>query len=117
VADHFLKGKTSLNNKVQHLDLNNQNNHYKNLRWSSQSEIIQHLCDNGKFILNHYKCGIAVREKVSKKVSQYNIDGSLVKSYENSKTAEKYTGIRNESIRQCCRNQTKTSGGFVWKYD
>ena len=117
VAEHFVEGKTKIKNKVQHLDLNNQNNYYKNLKWSSQSEIIQALCDSGKFILNHYKCGVAVRQKISKKVNQYDLNGVFIRQFEDSKTAEKCTGIRNEGIRQCCRNQTKTSGGFIWKYN
>lgn len=117
VAEHFVKGKDKTNCKVQHLDLNKQNNYYKNLKWSSHSEIIKTLCDNGKFTLNHFKCGAALREKISKKVNQYDLDGTFIKQFEDSKTAEKCTGIRNEGIRQCCRNQSKTSGGFIWKYN
>ena len=36
--------------------------------------------------------------------------------YENSKVAERETGIQNVNINQVCRKQRKTAGGFHWAY-
>jgi hypothetical protein len=52
----------------------------------------------------------------SKKVSQYTLDGNLVKTYNSTSEAEKETHIRSGNISRCCSGNRPTAGGFRWEY-
>jgi hypothetical protein len=51
-----------------------------------------------------------------KKVEQYSIDGVFIKDFESVRVASKETGIYSGSIESCCREESKTAGGFNWRY-
>lgn len=57
-----------------------------------------------------------------KKVSQYDISGNLIDTFESTKIAAKATGIDATNIAYVCRNPIKKNGkprksaGFIWKY-
>ena len=50
-----------------------------------------------------------------KSVSQYSINGILIATYNSVKEAFLNTRIRH--ISSCCREERKTAGGFIWKYE
>ena len=47
---------------------------------------------------------------------QFNTKGKLVGTYESTAQAERETGVKRKNIQNCARGETKTSGGYVWKY-
>jgi group I intron endonuclease len=49
-------------------------------------------------------------------VRQYDLDGNLINTFENTLEAEKNTGISSKIIRSTCRGETKTGGNFIWLY-
>lgn len=49
-------------------------------------------------------------------VSQYLKDGTYVETYESMTEASIKTGVRQNSIAECCRNELKTAGNFIWRY-
>lgn len=49
-----------------------------------------------------------------KSVSQYDLDGNFIRSFNSINEAETETGIYN--ISKCCKGRQKTSGGYIWKY-
>ena len=51
--------------------------------------------------------------KTKKNVLQYSLDGDLIKQWES--TMDVYREL-NINCRNCCRGETKTAGGFKWKY-
>jgi hypothetical protein len=55
-------------------------------------------------------------ETNGKKVSQYNKDSTLIKTYNSIVDASKATGANISGISKCCRNQQLTAGGYIWKY-
>lgn len=71
-----------------------------------------------------------VRKKISKKVkgenngnynkgrkvAQYNINGELVKIWNNAKQASEQLNIDASSITKCCRGKYKRAGNFTWRY-
>lgn len=57
-----------------------------------------------------------IRERQSKKVGQYTLDGELVAVYESAKHAAQTVQRDHSSICSCCRGKKKTCGGFKWKY-
>lgn len=54
------------------------------------------------------------RDKLSKKVACYTLDGELVKIYE-SMISSKVDGFHRQSILKVCQGKQKTSKGYLWK--
>lgn len=56
------------------------------------------------------------KEKISKQVLQYTIDGEFIAEYKSTMDAHRKTGIDNSGISKCCLGKQKTCGGYIWKY-
>ena len=52
-----------------------------------------------------------------KRTAQYTHDGHIVAVFASTADAEKATGIKQRGIQKCARGQSKSYGGFVWKYE
>jgi hypothetical protein len=52
----------------------------------------------------------------TKKILQYSLDGFLIKEWECILIASKELKINRDSIENCARGKSKSSGGFNWKY-
>lgn len=50
-------------------------------------------------------------------VGQYNLNNELIKIWENTQKASKYLGLSNSALNNCVLGKTKTSSGFIWKYE
>lgn len=57
-----------------------------------------------------------VNKKGFKPVSQYSIDGNIIKVFSSATQAERETGILRPNIYKCCSGKRKYAGGFIWKY-
>jgi len=51
----------------------------------------------------------------SKPISQYTLDGVFLQHWQSATIAAKELGLHIASIRNCVRNVTKSSGGYIWK--
>lgn len=102
---------------VHHINGNNKDNRLENL------ELIEHT----KHLKLHYKekgkkMVKAVKDKCSKPVLQYTLNGEFVAEYKSAADAERQTGICNSNITACCKGRikkgykVKTAGGYIWKY-
>jgi len=60
-----------------------------------------------------YKNFLAQKKKP---ISQYDINGNLVKEYDGVRLASRITGITRQAINSALCGKSKTSGGFIWKY-
>lgn len=49
-------------------------------------------------------------------VHQFSINGDLVATYRSLTEAQNATGIELHNISEACRGNSKTAGGYVWKY-
>ena len=56
------------------------------------------------------------KKKNAKCVAQYSLSGELICVFNSIKEASLKTNIYYDGISRCCCGDTKTSGGFVWKY-
>lgn len=60
------------------------------------------------------------KRKISKirsvSVNQYDLSGNYIKTWPSAKVACDNLGISQGHITKVCKNQRKTSGGYVWKY-
>jgi response regulator of citrate/malate metabolism len=57
--------------------------------------------------------------KLSKKIAQCNLDGSIIKIFESISHASKELDLDRTTISRCCSDKYihyKTCKGFIWKY-
>lgn len=53
----------------------------------------------------------------ARKVNQYSLDGTLIKTWDFIKLAGETLGIPPQNISRCCRTGKVTAGGFQWSYE
>jgi len=100
VAKHFIKNPTNLP-KVDHIDEDKYNAHYKNLRWSTHSGNTQAYHDN----------------KIQLEILQYSLDNKLVKEWKSIKDIlESNKSYKRGSLTACLNGQRTKSYNFIWKY-
>lgn len=58
----------------------------------------------------------AIVKKISKTVSQYSVDGKLIRTYPSVAQAQRETGIFATSIAQRASGKALTAGGFIWRW-
>lgn len=51
-----------------------------------------------------------------KAVSQYSLDGKLLKTFDSAITIEEKFGFFRQNISSCCRGEYNTMYGYVWRY-
>lgn len=51
-----------------------------------------------------------------KKVSQYDLQGNFIKTWESTREAERGTGAEHSKISKCCNGKQKTTKGYIWKW-
>lgn len=56
------------------------------------------------------------RKTNAKPVSQYDLDGNLISTYESARKAAAVLDIQPTQITACCKGKYKTCRGFQWRY-
>ncbi|HTE23632.1 NUMOD1 domain-containing DNA-binding protein [Flavitalea sp.] len=51
-----------------------------------------------------------------KEITQYSLEGKIIRSYPSLKQASDLTGITADTISSCARRKGKLGGGFVWRF-
>ena len=105
---HFGSGEEK--ETVNHIDGDKTNNHISNLEWMTYSENNIHAIENG---LNGSKQ--RRNSKDSLPVCQYDLQGTLIKTYPSMRQAERETGVTATEIGLGIRKGWKY-GGFIWKF-
>ena len=91
---------------IHHMDGNKLNNSIYNL------ELVEHTLH----IVEH-KQNISeeTKNKMSKQVAQYTLDGELVKVWISANECGR-NGFDQGNVSACCQGKRKTHNGFIWKY-
>lgn len=51
-----------------------------------------------------------------KSVNQFSMKEELIENFKSASEASRKTGVSKSCITKCCRNERKSSGGFLWRY-
>ena len=108
VAIHFIENPDN-KKEVNHIDCDKSNNFILNLEWCTSLENTKHAKIN-----NLIKSGIDC--SWISPVSQYSLDGILIKNWNFIKQAADSLNLNKDCISSACSGVQKTSGGFIWKY-
>lgn len=95
VAEAFIPNPLKLP-QVNHKDEKPSNSNVDNLEW----------CD-GKY---------NVRYSVAVKVSQYDLEGNLIKIWDCMQDIQNELGIPTSNIVMCCKKKQKSAKGYCWNY-
>jgi hypothetical protein len=80
-------------------------------RYSPSSRIYHNFKNELKLV------GLPKRLDNRKPILQFTLTGEFIQRYDSVKTASKELGIKSNGIETCGRGITKSSGGFIWKYE
>lgn len=61
-------------------------------------------------------CNGTGKEDVMILIAQYSMDGKFIKIWESTNAITKELGFCNSAIIKCCKNEQKSSYGFIWRY-
>lgn len=59
---------------------------------------------------------IAPAKTRGKKIVQLDLNGNVIRAWDNPYIVKKELGIHNTAVLRCCKGQQKTSYGYVWKF-
>lgn len=104
---------------VNHKDCNPLNCHVENLEWCNYSYNNKYGYDKGNRVLTdiQLKARKAPKVNLHKEISQYDLDGQFIAKYNSVTEAHNSTGFSISAIANCAKGRTKTSYGFIWKYN
>lgn len=113
--------------QINHLDENPQNNHVDNLEWCTALYNVRY-----SVALNPEKYGIErdydryprkycvskrnIPYKHKSKVIQMDLNGELVREWDNIITVCNLNNWRSSAITECCKGNRKTAYGYRWAF-
>lgn len=98
---------------INHIDAIKHNNHVSNLEWTTAKENFEHSLENG--LQNQSR----IFNRLSTIRPVYQLDKitlQVIRKFDSIIEASKFIKCASNGIIQSCRNESKTSGGYKWKY-
>lgn len=79
-------------------------------------ELLRELALNRKEVNDEARLKMSLNSVKAKIVSQFTLDGELIKTYRSAREAARQLGLIATNISACARGKYKHSGGFKWSY-
>lgn len=109
--------------EVDHINANKFDNRVENLRWVTHKENM-----NNPIYINNLSKRIGGKNNPqfgrtgkmspnSKPIIQFTLNGEFVRKWNCAADAERENGYNSNRIRTCCKDNSKTSGGYRWGYE
>lgn len=103
--------------EVLHLDGTRTNNMPENLMWGTRSDNMRDpICKAKRIAASKALWANGRMEFKKKSVEQYDTRGNLIAEFESASAASRETGLMRESISRACRGESKSAGGYTWKF-
>lgn len=109
VAQHFIENPNNLP-EVNHKNGHCTCNEYWNLEWCTRKENEEHAWKTGLKQMRGDK------HPLSRRVLQIDMQGNVIKEWENGHQVMLTLGYANGHISKCCRGLMKAAYGFRWQY-
>lgn len=90
---------------INHKNEDKLDNRAENLEWCSYKYNINYKNAHKKSSISH-----------KKKVLQFSLDNVFINAFDSAIEAKQKTKIDNSSISRCCYGESKTAGGFLWRF-
>ena len=112
VAEYFVKGKSNINNVVNHIDGNKENNKFDNLEWTTSGKNQEHA-----YRLNlrvPYFLGKKGKDNPSSKpIYQYDLNFNFIRKWDSMADASRHIGIASTNILDSCKKGW-SCGNYKW---
>ncbi len=103
--------------QVNHINSIRNDNRVENLSWVTSSENRIHGIKFGNVKTMAYWTGKKGKDHpLSKTIIQMTMDLEYVNEFIGTENAEIMTGIGRTNIARCCREISRSAGGYKWKY-
>jgi len=97
--------------EVDHINTKRTEDAARNLKWVSRSTNHQNPLTK-----QHRSVARRNRPDQSKKVLQFDLEGTFIREWPSTMEIQRQTGYINSNIGACCSGKYKQAYGSIWKY-